>query len=200
MAVEMGAQLSAGSLNRIADNFLKFGWNDNQLRDTLAGAVKPGAFGTFGGDAASNVDHLKSVARSYGVRISDKTLSSWAVRIAAGESIEGFDEYIKNMAKSAFPALQAQIDQGQTVEEIADPYRQQMASILELNPESIDLFDPTIQKALQYRDSAGNPGLKPLWQSEQDLRKDPRWLMTDNARESLMGTTHSVLSTLGLVS
>ena len=182
MAVEMGAQLSDKMLTRVANNVLRFGWNDAQIRDTLAGAVKQGAQDTWGGQAAANVEHLRATARANGVTLADKTVSDWAIRLAAGESIEGFDAYVREMAKKAFPAFAAQLDAGQNLEDIADPYRQQMARTLELNPEDIDLFDPTIRRALQAQTKDGQVGMKPLWQFEQELRHDRRFDRTMTAR------------------
>lgn len=73
-----------------------------------------------------------------------------------------------------------------------------MANLLEIPDAQIDLYDQTIQKALQHRQQDGTPTLKPLWQFEEDTRKDPRWLSTNNAGERLMGTTNSILKMWGL--
>lgn len=86
-----------------------------------------------------------------------------------------------------------------SVRKIADPYIQTMASLLEIPDSEIDLYDQSIQRALQYRQQDGSPTLKPLWQFEEDTRKDTRWLSTNNARETLMGSTNSILKMWGLV-
>jgi hypothetical protein len=182
MAVAMGAQVDDKLLTRISNNVLRFGWNDAQIRDTLAGSVKQGEGDTWGGSAAANVEHLNATARANGVRLSDKTVSDWAIRLAAGESIEGFDAYVRGMAKQAYPAFADQIDAGVNVEDIADPYRQQMARTLELNPEDIDLFDPTLRQALQTQTKDGQIAMKPLWQFENELRHDARFDKTKTAR------------------
>jgi len=76
-----------------------------------------------------------------------------------------------------------------------------MAQTFELNPGDIDLFDPTIRKSLQASDpTTGKITMKPLWQFEQELKRDRRWLATDNARDTLMSTTRGVLQKWGLVS
>lgn len=198
IAAKMGAQLSDASLTKIATNVLNFGWNDSQIQDTLAGSIKMGAKDTWGGQAAVNADQLKQLAYNNGVRIGDKQLRDWLVRLGAGEDIAGFEAYIKNTAKGAFPGFEEQLDAGMNVRDIADPYMQQMASTLELSPDSIDLFDPTIRKALQTTDADGKITQKPMWQFEQELRKDTRWLNTTNARDSLLGTAHNVLNQWGV--
>lgn len=200
MAVKMGAQLSDATLNRIATNVLNYGWNDSQIQDTLAGSIKMGAQDTYGGQAAVNADQLKQYAYNNGVKIGDKQLRDWVVRIGAGEDIAGFQEYIKNTAKGAFPGYEQQLDAGMNVRDIADPYIQQMAHTLELSPDSIDLFDPTIRKTLQTTDAQGKLVQKPLWQFEREMKQDPRWLQTKNARQELDGIGHSILQKWGVVS
>lgn len=201
MATKLGAQLSDATLTRIATNVLKFGWNDSQIQDTLAGSIKMGSADTYGGQAAVNADTLKSLAYNNGIQLDDKTLRNWLVRIGAGEDIGGFQDYIRGMAKSAFPGYDAQIDAGQNVSDIASPYINAKAQILELDPSSIDLFDPTIRQALQTVDPAtGKVTQQPLYQFERQVRQDPRWLQTDNAQASLASKAHNVLSSFGLVS
>lgn len=201
-AVQMGAQMSEAEVTRLSTNVLRFGWNDSQIKDTMAGAIKQGAVGTYGGQAAANADQLQQVAIQNGVKLSDPTLRQWLVRIGAGESIDGFESYVRGMAKSSFPglpeSLTKQLDAGMNLADIADPYKQTMAQVLELNPDSIDMFDPTIRKALQATGPDGKPTSKPMWQFEQELKQDPRWMQTDNARDSLMTAGQQVLRDFGL--
>lgn len=200
MAVKLGAQISDETLTRISTNVLNFGWNDAQIRDTLAGAIRMGAQDTYGGEAAVNAEQLRQLAYNNGVKIGDKQLRDWLVRIGAGESISGFEDYIRGTAKGAFPGYEQQIDAGMNVRDIADPYIQQMAHTLELSPDSIDLFDPTIRKVLQTVDDKGQISAKPMWQFEQDLKQDRRWLNTQNAKDELTGTTAAILRKWEVVS
>lgn len=197
-AVQMGAQISEATLNRIAENAIKFGFNESQVRDTLAGAVKAGIKGTYGGQAAVNAQTLKEVALNNGVAIGDKQLRAWLVRIAAGEDISGFEAYVRNMAMQTYPGFEKELKAGMNVRDLADPYIQQMAKTLELNPEDVTLFDPTIRQALQTQTEDGKVAMKPIWKFEKELRKDPRWMKTDNARQDVMGKARSVLQDLGV--
>lgn len=200
MAVKMGAQLSDETLRRITNNVLTFGWNDAQIQDTLAGSIKMGSQETYGGQAAVNAETLRALAHNNGVKIGDTQLRQWLVRIGAGEDISGFEQYVRNMAAGAFPGFEEQVKNGMNVRDLADPYIQQMAQTLELSPDSIDLFDPTIRKTLQATDETGKIAAKPLWQFERDLKKDPRWLQTNNARDTLDHTTRNILSQWGVLS
>jgi hypothetical protein len=66
-----------------------------------------------------------------------------------------------------------------------------MASILELNPESIDLKDPTLRSAI------GPDKEMPIYDFEKNLRKDFRWQYTDNARQDVSSIAKSVLKDFG---
>jgi hypothetical protein len=54
-----------------------------------------------------------------------------------------------------------------------------MASILEINPESININDATLRSAI------GPDKEMPLYEFERALRKDSRWQYTDNARQKV---------------
>jgi hypothetical protein len=116
-------------------------------------------------------------------------------------------DQMKQAAKIKHPGMSKLIDQGMSVRDIAQPYLQSMAGILEIDPANIDLSkDTTLQKAFSYKDpNAKNtkgdvdPSLMPTWQFEQTLRQDPRWMQTDNAQKSFMDTGVSVLRNMGLV-
>jgi hypothetical protein len=104
------------------------------------------------------------------------------------------------LAKSRYPSLVKQIDSGLTVKQIASPYFQSMANILEINPNNINMEDPTIKQAFTSLNADGQPSTKALWQFEQELKQDPRWRFTKNAESDLMGTARKVLQDFGLVS
>ena len=81
--------------------------------------------------------------------------------------------------------------------DLASSYMQDYQKILEVGPGQLNLFDPTLTKALQYKDPSGQNASMPLWQFDQTLRNDPRWKQTQNAQDSVMGTAHSILQSFG---
>lgn len=196
-AAAMGAPISSNQLQQIAENSLTFNWNEAQISDVLGGYTKA-VNGVYNGNVGSDVDSLKQTAWRNGVNLSATTLQSYAQQIAQGKADRGFfEQNIRKMAKTAAPGYADQLDAGMDLYDIADPYRQSMAKILERNPADIDLFDPTIRGAISATGPDGKPASKSLWQFEQDLRKDPRWLQTDNAIQAGMGVAHSVLKDMG---
>lgn len=198
-ATAMGAQVSDKALRAMADHALTLGWGDSQIRDTLSASVKAGAQDTYGGEAAISAARLRDVALNNGVRLSDGTLQQWVQRLAKGEQISGFEQYVRKQAAASFPTYAAELEGGHDLKDLADPYIEQMASTLEINSRDIDLFDPTIRGALQTQNpDTGKVETLPMFAFEKQLRHDPRWRKTNGARDELMGAGLKILQDFGL--
>lgn len=189
-ASSMGAQLDDATMKQIATNALEFGWDDNQLNAALGAHVSL----TSGGNSADTLTSMKQYLSDMGINMADQTIQGYLRGIESGTSSTGdFQAQVRKLAQSAFPAYSQQIAAGQTVKDIADPYMQDMATILELNPANITLQDPTIRSVLTGTGQDGQPAQTGLWQFEQNLRKDPRWQYTKNATDQ----TYSMINTIG---
>lgn len=202
MARDMGAPVSSASMAAITEQALTLGWNDDQIRAQLAKYVSfmDPKNKILSGQAGQVEDELRAYARDMGVRMSDKFLMGAVRQVASkAQSVGYFRDQIAQLAISAFPQLEDRLRAGQTVAEIADPYRQAMASILELNPEQIDVWDDTIRSAISGRDKDGKPAMKSLWQFEKDLRKDPRWSKTKGAMNEAASLVRRIGVDFGLV-
>lgn len=188
-------------LNAMAYNVAARGWTDDQLRFELGKKVYFDG-DNWNGQGGEEQQKLHDYAYSMGVTMSGTWYASSSRNIIRGAGSE--QEYlsaIRKQAKSLFPQWSKQIDGGQTVADIANPYLTTMSQILELPGGSINLFDPLIKKALQFKDpKTGEGTAKPLWQFENELRSDPRWNKTQNAQDSMMQVAHKVLSDFGLKS
>ncbi len=198
-AGELGAVISASTLNKIAGNALMFGWNDAQIRDTLTQYVKA-VNGTFYGAAGNNVDELRQLAWRNGIQIGTGTLQKWAQSITSGNhSLEDYQRHVREMAAKAFPIYADQLESGVDMYDIANPYIQAKAKILEQNPADIDLFDIDVRRGLSSTGQDGKPASMSLWQFEQNMRKKPEWLKTKSAQDQTMAMGHKILSDFGLV-
>lgn len=182
----MGVVLNAGQMKYLLNASLYEGWSDQELQRHLGmnfGKANPGK--VAGGYGAEIQADLKQIAGDYGYLMSDQTLLKWTQKILAGmDNIDGFTENMKNYAKSAFPGLAERIDKGVTVADIADPYVQTYAGLLEVSPDSVSWrHDPIIKKAIQGVPTPdGKPPVSiPLWQFEQQVKADERWGLTKNA-------------------
>jgi hypothetical protein len=188
------------------DTYLKAAYDGNLDNNQLDVVIsKASDFGmSFGGTTLSAIQTAKSYARSMGVSLDDGTLNNYGRGLFAGSTTSAdIEEAIRQQASSAYPAYRDLINKGVTMDAISSSYKQSMASILEINPNTIDYNDMTLRKALQYNgfekgNNAGGPTQMPLWQFENQLREDPRWQYTNNARDSAYTSVNQVLTDFGL--
>lgn len=186
-------------MNTWAYNMVAKGWNDSQLRNEI------GKFVYFAGDkwqgeGGEAQQQLREYAYSMGVQMTSRWYADRSRSIIRGmATVQDFESEIRKQAKATYGQWGKQIDAGQTVMDLASPYLQSMATILELPAGSITLQDSTIKKALQGKDkNTGANMIVPLWQFENQLREDPRWKKTKNAQDSMMQVAHQVLSDFGV--
>jgi hypothetical protein len=198
-AASLGKSLTEADLDMIARDTFLYGraYNSSQVINSL---VSKGA-GTAGGTYGTAITDLKAHAGNMGVQYNEDWYKTAADKVAIGDMTpEDFKAQINELAKSKYSVFADQIDRGITVQQAASPYINSMANILELNPVELKLSDPTINQALTGVNQDNKPTLKPLWQFETDLRKDPRWGKTQNARQTTDATAHNILQSFGLVS
>lgn len=203
LGVNVGKYASA-----IGTRYLAEGWNDDQLKQYFESAH--GVTWTWGGATGAALGQLKQLSLDYGVPMGDQTMMHWAKEIALGRwSTDQFKLDMQNNASHIYPGLAKQLASGQTTRQLADPYIQTYAQTLEVNPNSINFAtDPLVKRALQTpappttatpgakpgkAGAVQPPGTTPLWQFEQQLKQDPRWDRTNNAKSATAG----MLSQLG---
>lgn len=199
MATQMGVHgLTAKQLSQMAEQSVWFGWDSNTLRQHLVGMVGQTKTGDWTGDAAQSAEHFKQLAGQYGVAVSAATLNGWVKQAAVGGmNDDAVRMYLTKQAASRYPSLADRLNAGETTMDIANPYMQSYADILEVNPNSISLKDPMIQAALASKDDKGKPSTKTVWQFEQELRNDPRYMKTQQAQDKTMAVGHQVLRDMG---
>jgi hypothetical protein len=157
--------------------------------------------GKGGGTYGDTITSLKGYTANMGVAYDESWYKAAGDKVAAGDmTVEDFQNEVKTIAKSKYQGFADQIDKGMTVQQVASPYIQSMASLLELPSTEIGLNDYNINKALTSMNADGKQQAQPLWQFETDLRKDPRWAKTQNARQTVDTTARNILQSFGLVS
>lgn len=195
---QMGVKLSDKGWKDLAYQYSYNGWTDQQLRYQLGRRLNMSGTQRFG-EAGEIQDKLSEYAYNMGIKVSDSWMDTAAKSVVSGlSSQQDYESKLREQAKATYSFWSKQIDAGQSVSDLASPYMQTMSQLLELPAGSVNLFDPSIKKALQFRDSAGKSAVKPLWQFENEVRADPRWAKTNNAQNSVMQIAHQVLSDFGV--
>jgi hypothetical protein len=116
--------------------------------------------------------------------------------------VDGAANYLKELAKSKYTAFADQIDGGKTIAQIADPYVQSMASLLERSPEGINLDNRHIQQALTRREQTkkgSHPAPMTIGEFEDSIRKTDQWMNTDQARQQFADAAHGLAQTWGVL-
>jgi hypothetical protein len=167
----------------------------NIINRELAALIsyKPGT--QLGGAVGADLTALRATARSNGFDLDTSfgsSINDWLQRLAKGESIETFKNTIRGAAKLGLPDKVANLlDQGLDLKDIYAPYRNVMASVLEVAPDSISLDDKTLRMAI------GPEKEMSIYDFQRQLRKDSRWQYTDNARQEASDSVLKVLRDFG---
>lgn len=171
--------------------------------------------GKLGGSTLELVQSVKEYGASFGIYLTDTQIDQFSKDIFAGKTtIYDIKGKIRNDAASAYPAYASQLKNGTTLDSLASAYKSSMANLLEIDPDSIDYTNPILRGALQYTNPTGGAALQgsgqgagrgegqipmPLWQFEKQVKSDPRWQYTNNARDSIDSMQYKVLKDWGLM-
>lgn len=198
-AASLGVPLTAQALQNVAQAATVFGYNDSQIQQVLATYLTSLKGGQYGGYAGQVQLALREYSADMGIPVSDQYVQNAVGNVTSGAgTLQAYRAWIQTQAQMAFPAYADLINKGVTVGSIAQPYAVALSQILEQNPDKVDLYNPLLRSVLTTKDAAGNPSMTSLTDYENQLRTNPLWKKTNNARESMMAVANSVLSNMGL--
>jgi len=201
LARELGSQAPSERLGKIAENAYKNGWDDNQLRRLLSDTIRYGNDGRMEGQAGEWERQWREYAKQMGVTRSRKWYRNQARRAVKGTATpEEIQANIMRQAQSAYPQFKGRIQAGETLEDIAEPYRQVAGELLERDPEAFGLRASLMQRALNQRNKDGQPTSMNLENFRDLVRQDSRWKYTDNAKEAGDATVRALGQMFGKIS
>jgi len=198
-AVQFGVQATDEDLIDLAKQKRRFGMTQSQLFDAFADMATAKS-GTFTGGTGEVQRSLQDWARKNGVSLTQNTIDNYVRRIRAGDTTQddALQELRRSYVAGAYPGWSDRIENGEDIYDISAPYRQTMASVLELGDvDAIDFSDPLLKRGLQSVGADGKPRVMPLYEFEQEIRKDPRWEFTDNAYDVYSRVGENLLRTFG---
>ena len=146
------------------------------------------------GRKSLTLQQLTETANANGldVAVFGDDINTWADRVDNGENINIFKNLIRKTAKIGLPdKVGVLLDEGIDLNAVYSPYKNLMARVLEINPDSIKLDDPTLRSAI------GPEKEMPIYEFERALKKDPRWQYTDTARQEVSDVAIEVLRDFG---
>jgi hypothetical protein len=135
---------------------------------------------------------LQSIARANGITLGEDQLASYADEIRNGKDINVIKNTIRNSAGLGMPDnVKKLLADGTDLETIYAPYKQTMASLLEIPSTNIDLNDSILRSAI------GPDKEMPIYEFRKALKKDPRWQFTNNAKKEVSDKVLRVLQDFG---
>jgi len=157
----------------------------------------------YGGEALKNYQALQATAKANGLRIEDllprdatgtpMTAEGILQQIALGKvDMTRIAQDARKLAALGQPDyVKDLLGQGYDLDTIYSPYRSAMASMLELDPNTISLSDPALRMGISKE------GDMNLYDFERALRKDNRWQYTQQARGEVADVALRVLRDFG---
>jgi hypothetical protein len=179
-ATAKGRTLTAAELEANTQRYIYEGWGEvgrqQLLNDALAVGLTTDTDGFMAGAAGDLQQTLKDVANRNGLPLSQGYYESAAKSVASGLTTE--NDWIRDLRAQAASLWPSYADK--------------------INASEISLNDPSIREALSSFDDKGNPLPMGLWDFQNKLRNDPRWMNTKQATDSISETANTVLEMFGL--
>lgn len=130
--------------------------------------------------------------RANGLPANEDQVNNFATAIQNGTSLDTIGKQIRQIAGAGLPDnIKNLLAQGIDLDTVYSPYKSTMASTLELNPNDIQLNDPTLRLAL------GPDKEMSIYDFQKLLKKDARWQYTNNAKEEISQSVQKVLQDFG---
>jgi hypothetical protein len=182
-------------------------WQDAIAPRVALGQQQGGAYtGKDSGPAQASgafdqtVTALRGFAEDNGINLTEDFIGKQAKAIAEGtvSADEVLGELRDKYVAPAYPGFADDIRAGKSVRDLAAPYTATMAKLLEIPESDVKVNDPSIARAIQAVDEKGQAAHLPLWQFEQEIKKDSRYQFTQNAWNEYGKQAYKVMQMFGL--
>lgn len=202
-ATEMGVSLNPAQLDQYAERYIMEGWGTSAARGMMMESALADAMQEqpdLAGAAGVLQDNMRAYATANGLSYDDTFYLNAAQRIARGETTENdVMDGLRRDAASYWPTYSDQILSGANARDLMGAYISTYARAMEIDPNSIQLDDPVLRKALTVSDGKGGFTQAGLWDFEQSLRKTDRWKETKQAQDEMSSIGVGILQRMGFV-
>jgi hypothetical protein len=211
--VDLGANLTDAQVKFIAYNAAMNGWNAQELHDSIVGytaGLNPNQRNA--GEFTAAMTKVRSIADEYAMPVNDTEAVRWAKGILTGGSGEqehseaNLRAIFTKRAQSLYPSLRDELEDGVTVAQWAQPYKNVAAQELGVSPDAITFNDPKWKAMLEGNVGPGategkSKTIRPMslaqWQTM--VRTDSRYGydQTVNGKSAAYGIADAILSAFG---
>jgi hypothetical protein len=183
------------TIQGIAMEAVKNGWTDVQMLQHLGDNAQ--LLFTGGGTIGSSVDNIKKQALNYGINIDSNYLNTIQRSLldpTDGRDTQYYLNEMKAQAMDLYKPFASSIKEGRSLYEVTNSYRNQMATLLEVDSTNLtwkDLMakvvDPTTGNARTFADF------------NKQVKQDPLWQYTKNAKETYSNTALDLMKQFGFM-
>lgn len=187
----------------IAESLLKnnYGNWQTKVQKTVRSNLSKMDISQFGGTILATNAAIRDYARKMGIAVSDTAVNNYMGAILAGNAtMDTVQQDFRNQALPYYSQFADRIKAGDTISDITSPYRNMIASMLEINPEDVGFeingpkMDPLLLKAMSGGQNGQAVGLYDL---RKMIKSDSRWQYTRNAQEEYAGLTTKLMRMFG---
>jgi hypothetical protein len=186
---------NAKTIQGIAMEAVKNGWTEVQTLQHLGDNAQ--LLFTGGGTIGSSVDNIKKQALNYGINIDNNyldTIQRSLLDPTDGRDTQYYLNEMKAQAMDLYKPFASSIKEGRSLYEVTNSYRNQMATLLEVDSTNLtwkDLMskvvDPTTGNARTFADF------------NKQVKQDPLWQYTKNAKETYSNTALDLMKQFGFM-
>ena len=187
-ATSLGVTIDPARLDEMARHSIIWNWTVSDQSNAILGEAKwePGAAET--GTIAGNVRRINKLIGDYQVNVTADQVEEFAQNLYLGAiTLEGIEAEFANQAKSMYPHFADRIDSGFSPRTIFSPYKQHVATLLDMPVNQIDLLgDPRFQPIIDTVDDKGEHRAMTLSEAGRYIRTSeqtrPLWEKTPVAK------------------
>lgn len=195
-SLRLGLKLSPEEIDYMSRVAYELKYSAAQLTNDLVNLTTSRQVGP--GSIQTTTSELEVYAKNFLVSLTPDVYRDWSQRIAKGQgTVDGFQTFVQNQAKIAYPWLAEYIDRGLSTSEIFQNSRAQIASGLEIDPVGIDFAKPEFLDLATVKDDKGNTRLASNSEIMTKIRQDPRWESTSAARQLTSTLARSIAQIFG---
>jgi hypothetical protein len=145
-----------------------------------------------GGKAAQDISDVMNYANNYGVMLSQKDAMEYiASNYKKGTDKTSTEAKLREISKSIYNNFSDKISDQVSVRNLASNYIYNKARVLELDDNSINVFDKDINDALLNKTN--------MTDFNKILKSNPAWSKTKNAKEEASSYAYNILQSFGLM-
>lgn len=183
----------------VTDQWLRYGKDDWAIFNILGGLLDKdhSLVGSDGELAAKKADYREFASQML-LDFDEGTLNKWAINEWRGtDTADNVKNRIRQQAIANYGHLEDQLQRGLTVRDLASPLLNQVARLLEVSPEELDLTGKW-RSLIDFQDpDSGKRRMLTGWEAELMARKQTEFQNTKTARDEASELSVRLLEEMG---